>query len=303
MRKKKRTIKRVHPQKFFLVYLILAVIAIVLTALGTKIFFKKPVRLTPLSALTIPYEPTIYLPGPYLATLNTLSPILGAETINPRDIITYVNDERMKRGIPPLRENKTLALAAQKRADIILKHQNFAHEDPYEHIQLDTVLPMVNYPFIYATENIGMGDNTGRAFVGGFMSSTRHRENLLDPKLVETGVAISTGAYKQYWVNVAVQLFAIPTTKEKYLGYRKEDVEEYRKLLGEIEAQLALTNDRLQNAVEDEAYYEGWQKILIRQREIVTILYNTMLEEQPFVKNLVDLIGEYNTNWNKVPKG
>jgi hypothetical protein len=54
--------------------------------------------------------------------------------------------------------------------------------------------------------------------------------------------------------------------------------------------------------VSDADYYEGWQKILIRQREIVTLLYNTTLQNQPMVKDLVTLIGEYNKNWNLVPK-
>jgi len=134
------------------------------------------------------------------------------------------------------------------------------------------------------------------------MSSSRHKANLLNPDLQETGVAIVTGAYKEYWVNIAVQIFAIPTTQEKYLGYRKEDIEEYKTLLNDIESQLLLTKNRLDYSVEDQEYYEGWQKILIRQKEIVTTLYNTMLKDQPFVNNLVTLIGEYNTNWNLVPK-
>jgi hypothetical protein len=296
----KKRIRKRKSQSFFAVYTLLAVICLCIAFLGTHFLFKKP-QLRPLAKLSLPAEPTIYLPGPFIEPIIE-SPVLGAETINPRDIITYVNNERMKIGAPPLRENKTLALAAQMRADVILKHQNFSHQDPYEHIQLDTVLPRLGYPFTWASENIGMGDNSGKAFVNGFMSSPSHKANLLNPALQETGVAIVTGAYQQYWVNIAVQLFAIPTTKERYLGYRKEDIEEYKKTLDEIEAQLALTNERLQNKVGDEEYYEGWQKILIRQREIVATLYGTMLEEQPFVKNLVTLMSEYNNNWNLVPK-
>jgi hypothetical protein len=300
MRRKKHGIRR-RRNKFFITYSILAVIMLAVTFAGSYLLFRKPAALHPLALLAPPAEPVIYLPGPYWAPLLD-SAVLGSETIDPRDIVTYVNNERMKRGAPPLRVNKVLTQAAEMRADVILKHQNFSHQDPYEHIQLDTVLPLLHYPFIYASENIGMGDNSGKAFVGGFMSSPSHKANLLDPKLVETGVAIKTGAYQQYYVNIAVQLFAIPTTKERSLGYRKEDIEEYKKLLSDIEAQLALTSDRIKRHVDDEAYYEGWQKILIRQREIVTTLYNTMLAEQPFVKNLIALIGEYNNNWNLVPK-
>jgi hypothetical protein len=298
MKRKKYTHSR---NRFFTLYSVLAFVAILLYSIGGNMLFKKPPTLHTLAMLPLPVGTEIYLPGPYEAA-HIESPVLGAETINPEDIILYINNERMKTGAPPLRENKTLALAAQKRADVILKYQNFSHQDPYEHIQLDTVLPMVNYPFRYASENIGMGDSSAKAFVNGFMSSPSHKANLLNPELRETGVAIVTGAYKQYWVNITVQLFAIPTTKERYLGYRKEDLPQYKKMLDDIEAQLVLTQDRVANNIGDAEYNEGWQKILIRQKEIVTTLYNTMLEEQPFVKNLVTLIAEYNTNWNRVPK-
>jgi len=297
--------KRRHHQsssrRFFAVFCILAGICFFVIYIGIQLLFPHPTTLHTLSALPVPTEHLVYLPGFYEARLIK-SLVLGAETISPRDIITYINEERMKRGAPPLRENKTLAMAASMRANVILKYQNFAHQDPYEHIQLDTVLPLVNYPFIYASENIGMGDSSARAFVNGFMSSTRHRVNLLNPELTETGVALVTGPYKQYWVNIAVQIFAIPTTRERYLGYRKEDIPQYKQMLIDIENQIELTRDRLQNNVGDQEYYEGWQKILIRQKEIISTLYDTMLEEQPFVKNLVALISEYNTNWNLVPK-
>jgi uncharacterized protein YkwD len=298
MRKRRRPASR---NRFFILFCVLAFVGFAVTAIGTKLLFQKPVMLHTLSAIPVPATPSLYLPGTYRARIIE-SPVLGAETIDPRDIITYINEERMKQGAPPLRENKTLTLAAQMRATVILKYQNFDHQDPYEHIQLDTVLPIVKYPFIYASENIGMGENSARAFVNGFMSSTRHRANLLNPELQETGVALVTGPYKQYYVNIVVQLFAIPTTKERYLGYRKEDIGTYKQMLTDIEKQIALTKDMLDNHVGDQEYYEGWQKILIRQKEIVSTLYNTMLEEQPFVKNLVAMINEYNTNWTLVPK-
>ena len=288
--------------KFFTTYVLLAIAAVALVFGGFSMLFPPKPTLHILAQLPIPYQPTIYLPGPYRATELPTSPVLGAETINTRDVITYINNERMKRGVPPLRENKLLAQAAQMRADVILQTQNFSHQDPYKHIQLDTVLPRVNYPFAYASENIGMGENSALAFVNGFMSSTHHRENLLNPALVETGVGLSTGAYEQYWVNVVVQIFAIPATRQRYLGYSQEDVEQYKQVLSDIESQLALTNQRLQDKVSDKDYYEGWQKILIRQREIVMTIYDGMLKDQPLVKNVVSLIQEYNNNWNRIPK-
>jgi uncharacterized protein YkwD len=301
--KRKKLRKRITSQLSFAKYFVLiGILSFSIMAIGLALLFPKKTTLHTLASLPIPTQrPEVYLPGPYEAAIIT-SPVLGADTVDPRDVITYINNERMKVGSPPLRTNKLLSIAAQKRADVILKYQNFSHHDPHEHIQLDTVLPMVSYPFRFATENIGMGDSSAYGFVNGFMSSPSHKANLLNPELEETGVAIVTGAYQQYYVNIAVQLFAIPATKEQYLGYTDEDRENYKKLLEDIEKQLALTRDRLSNGVSDADYYEGWQKILIRQKEIVTLLYNTTLQNQPMVKNLVTLIGEYNRNWSLVPK-
>jgi hypothetical protein len=274
----KRKNQKIHKTLFFRTYILLSVFALFITVIGSRLLFAKPTTLHTLAMIRVPSEiSTIYLPGPYEAA-EIASPVLGAETINPGDIVLYINNERMKTGAPPL-------------------------QDPNEHIQLDTVLPIVNYPFRYASENIGMGDSSARAFVGGFMSSPSHKANLLNPDLLETGVALVTGPYKQYYVNIVVQLFAIPATREQYLGYRREDVSGYKKLIDDLNQQLLLTQDRITNHIGDEAYYEGWQKVLIRQHEILVTVYNTMKENQPLVKNLISLIQEYNKNWSLVPKG
>ncbi len=301
MVRKKR--KRVQKNIFIKTYVILAVICFTLVAIGSHILYPQSTSLHVLSKLAVPKTPVVYFPpSPYIAE-HIESPVLGAETIDPTDIITYINNERMKRGSPPLRENAVLTKAAEMRVNVIFKYNNFAHRDPYEHIQLDTVLPMLHYPFTYASENIGMGENSAAAFVNGFMSSTYHRVNLLNPDLQETGVALATDRFNGYYVTVVVQIFAIPATPAQYLGYKQEDVAQYKALLTDVDNQIALTKERLTNHVGDAQYNEGWQKILIRQQEILTTLYDTMLARQPFVSNLIALITEYNNNWSLVPKG
>ncbi|HUD19510.1 MAG TPA: CAP domain-containing protein [Patescibacteria group bacterium] len=298
----RRNRKPTQKNKFFKRFIILAVFCFVVTALGSRLFFPPPVSLHVLGKLSVPKAPVVYFPPTPFIAEHIESPVLGAETIDPTDIITYVNNERMKRGSPPLRENTVLTKAAQMRVNVIFKYNNFAHRDPYEHIQLDTVLPMLHYPFTYASENIGMGESSAAAFVNGFMSSTYHRVNLLNPDLQETGVALGTDRFNGYYVTVVVQIFAIPATPAQYLGYKQEDVQQYKALLTDVHNQIALTKERLTNHVGDAQYNEGWQKILIRQQEILTTLYDTMLAQQPFVSNLIALITEYNNNWSLVPK-
>lgn len=253
-----------------------------------------------LPLLQIPVEKTFTYSGELQSPQKTTS-VLGAETIDPRDIITYVNEERMKRGIRPLRVSEPLMKAAKMRADVMLRHENFSHQDPYEGIQLDTVLPKLKYPFIWASENIGMGDTNGRDFVTGFMNSPSHRDNLLNPALVETGVAIVTGKYKQWYVNMAVQLFAIPTDHETYAGYTKKDLDEYKLLLTDIGKQIDATKVLQKKNPQDYAYYENWKTLLIRQQEIIATLSYAMEANQPLAKDMISLMKEYNANWATVP--
>ncbi len=288
-------------RRFFITYATLALIGAVIFLAGHRTVLQAPEPLRPLARLKIPKKPTLYLPGVYESPQKNTS-ILGAQTIDPRDIITYVNKERMKRGTPPLRVNDTLMKAAQMRADVILKYQNFSHQDPYEHIQLDSVLPKLGYTFSYASENIGMGDDSAKAFVNGFMSSPPHKANLLNPDLKETGVAIATGLYKQYYTTIAVQLFTIPAKKEDYLGYSSKDIDEYKRLLSTIQKQLVTTRDYINRNVPNKEYYEGWETILIRQQEIIVLLIDAMRSEEPFVQDLISRIKEYNQNLNRFPK-
>lgn len=258
--------------------------------------------LRPLASLKVPQEQQIELPGVYMADEPVNANVLGSEVVDPKDIITYINEERMKRGTRPLRISETLMKAAQMRADTILRHQNFSHQDPYEGIQLDTVLPLLKYPFSWASENIGMGDSTARAFATGFMNSPSHRANLLNPELVETGAALVTGPYKQYYVNIAVQLFAIPIDRATFLGYTQQDVQEYKQLLADIGKQLELTKKLREQDPDQAAYYETWQTLLIRQQEIIATLSHTMAEEKPFAREMIAMIKEYNANWASIPE-
>lgn len=256
-------------------------------------------QIRPLAMIAIPLEPVVYLPEPRIAPTVETS-VLGAETINPRDIITYVNEERMKRGVRPLRVNETLMKASQMRAEVIVKHQNFSHQDPYEGIQLDTVLPILKYPYKYASENIGMGDQTGRQFVNGFMNSPPHRANLLNPELVETGVAIVSGPYKQYYVNIAVQLFSQPWDSS-FDTYTTVDEREYTKLLSDIGKQLNETKIFKEKDPNNFDYYDRWERLLIRQQEIIAQLSHAVSSEQPYGREMIALMKEYNKNWASVP--
>jgi len=292
--------KQSHPRTL-LRYMTVIFMALALTVFPAGSVIKNQ-KIPPLSSLPIPRRATINLPAP-LTFPSYETSVLGAQTIDPKEIVEYINLERKKRGAKPLRMSRTLMTAAQMRADIILKYQNFSHQDPYEQVELTTVLPKLNYHFAYASENIGMGGLSGKDFVGGFMNSVSHRENLLNPYLSDTGAAVVTGPYKQYYVNIAVQIFAIPGGKEEMLGYSEAEVAAYQKALSEVNSRLLTATLLTYLDFSNRSYYQQWQELLRRQRTILTAVYTTMREQQPLKNEEVALIYEYNDNWSRSPSG
>lgn len=273
----------------------LARFSLVITMLLVLVSAAAPSLSVPLSPLPVPRRVTeTAYSGPL--TLNSFNvSVLGAQTIDPIDFVNEINKERAKAGAPPLRLSTVLMNAAKMRADVILKYQNFSHQDPHEGIELTTVLPKLNYHFVYASENIGMGGVSAVNFVNGFMHSTSHRENLLNPRLTETGAAIVDGPYQQYYVNIAVQLFAIPGGPDEYLGYSPSDRTRYEGAHTALAGKLYPIRRIIQQMLRNPDYTGDRVKKYSRQKEILETILARMRVNKPLQNPDVALILEYNT--------
>ncbi|OGG23482.1 hypothetical protein A3E42_00430 [Candidatus Gottesmanbacteria bacterium RIFCSPHIGHO2_12_FULL_40_13] len=244
--------------------------------------------------LKFPRISKVNLSSDPLVLSNIRLNVLGAQAIEPFDIVKYVNTERNKKGSQPLIINEKLVKAARMRAEVILKYQNFSHQDPFENIELITVMPKVGYSYSYATENIGMGGLSAEDFVSGFMNSTSHRLNLLDPQLYHTGTAVVTGPYKQYFVNIAVQLFAVPSSREEYLGYNDIDRKNYGAILTRLDYQLNPLILNLHKFISNKQINDEKIQKIRKQKEILMKLLEIMNEDKPFKEEHIALISEYN---------
>ncbi len=288
--KKRRTGKKSH------VFSIVTVICLTLF-LSLNFYFVKIKSINKFSPLPIPQLSRIYLPD-LLIIPEIETSVLGAQDINPVDFINDINLERSKVGSPNLRINEKMMKAAQMRAETILKYQNFSHYDPFENLILATVLPKVNYHFTYATENIGMGGVSAEDFVGGFMHSTMHRENLLNPTLLDTGAAVVTGPYKQYYVNIMVQLFAIPGGRDEYLGYSKKEKEKYKKLLADAQFQLNPIYWAINKFINPHEFTPEKKRQLEKQKILLAEVYLQMKDDKPLTNQNVAKIMEFNETLN-----
>jgi len=123
-------------------------------------------------------------------------------------VVELVNIERVNAGLPPLKRNDQLDLAVRDHTRDLVEDDYFAH-DTMDWV--DGELTSVCGPFtrmnLYYTgwsnagENLAAGYSTPEAVVQGWMSSTGHRANILNPKFKEVGVGYYQGPakYTYYW--------------------------------------------------------------------------------------------------------
>ncbi len=147
-----------------------------------------------------------------ILTAIVISSFLGTgetradERTTEKQIINYVNQERVKQGLEQLIESEVLNKVAELKAQDMLGNDYFAHTSP------DGVDPWfwfdkVGYPYRFAGENLGMDFKTVTAVHEAWMKSEAHKDNILSNKYKEIGVAVKTGIIDNKETQIAVQVF------------------------------------------------------------------------------------------------
>lgn len=140
--------------------------------------------------------------GALLAGLLPI-PVLGQETITTtqmeQQILEWTNQERAKVNAPPLKWNNRLALAARLHSDEMANHKELNHQLKGEPAFTQR-LSEQGAKFSGAAENVGYADSAEELQIG-WMHSSGHRTNLLNPVYTEMGVGI-TRAANRLWATV-----------------------------------------------------------------------------------------------------
>lgn len=113
-----------------------------------------------------------------------------------QEVLYYVNVERQKKNLKPLKLSRDLNHYAQIRAKEITK--KFSHTRPSGY-SCFTAIPK---PYRMVGENIAAGQKSSQAVVIAWMNSPSHRENIMNPKFRELGVGYVYRPdlkYKHYW--------------------------------------------------------------------------------------------------------
>lgn len=138
--------------------------------------------------------------------------ILGfATSIYQKELIELTNKERVNAGLPALSENPVLDQAAY------LKAQDMFADNYWAHVAPDGTTPWIwfdktGYNFLMAGENLAKDFNTSVGVVTGWMRSSTHKENVLNSKFTEIGMAVVNGKLLGEETTLVVQFFGLPAS-------------------------------------------------------------------------------------------
>ncbi len=145
------------------------------------------------------------------SVLGQIKPgVLGvASSIDQQRLIELTNQKRAESSLPPLKENSLLDQAAQAKAANMFAEDYWAHyapsgKDPWGFINAS------GYRFSYAGENLARSFNTSDEVVNAWMASPSHKENIVNAKYQEIGIAVVNGTLKGEQTTVVVQMFGTP---------------------------------------------------------------------------------------------
>lgn len=137
--------------------------------------------------------------------------ILGISSeISQQDLIKLTNEQRKNNGLPPLVENPSLNKAAEEKAKNMFAENYWAHYSPSGKSPWDFISNS-GYKYSYAGENLARNFYTSRDVVDAWMASKMgHKENILNNKYTEIGMAVMEGTLDGQKTILVVQEFGTP---------------------------------------------------------------------------------------------
>jgi len=135
------------------------------------------------------------------------SKVLGySSSITPERIIELTNQKRLASGLSPVRENSLLSEAARRKAGDMFAFNYWAHTSPSGRDPW-SFFKEVGYKYLYAGENLARDFHDPESVVDAWMNSPSHRENVMNAKYQEIGVAVVDGTLQGIQTTLVVQLF------------------------------------------------------------------------------------------------
>lgn len=138
--------------------------------------------------------------------------ISAARTITPQNLLELHNSQRRAAGLPPLKMNNTLAVSAQRKAQIMLETNCWSHYCPVGKEPWD-FFKESGYSYRIAGENLAEGFFSAESVITAWMNSPSHKENIMRDGYEEVGFGIIQGDFQGRNNNIIIAVhFAAPLT-------------------------------------------------------------------------------------------
>lgn len=145
-------------------------------------------------------------------------------------IVEKTNDFREEQGLSPVKTNAELQDAARYFAQYMASNDEYGHHadgkrpaDRADEHGYDYCIVLENIAYQYSSRGFEPPQLAGK-FARGWEESPGHRENMLDPDVTETGVAVTQSEESGHFY--AVQMFGRPESKQIEFEIRNDAKEE-----------------------------------------------------------------------------
>ena len=148
-----------------------------------------------------PTTPNIPVAKPVEPTVPTES-VSGISSIE-MEVVRLVNIERQREGLSPLVASSALSNVARKKSEDMAVNNYFSHTSP-TYGSPSNMMRTFGINSSYSGENIAKGQLSAASVVSGWMNSSGHRANIMNPSFKTIGV----GHYKSSnGTNLWTQMF------------------------------------------------------------------------------------------------
>ncbi len=145
-------------------------------------------------------------------TIGLRPGVLGyASQIDPDKIIELTNAERLNAGVTTLKVNQELNQAALAKASDMFADNYWAHISPTG-TEPWYFITQAGYQYQNAGENLARDFSNPQDVVKAWMASSTHRQNLLDDRYRDIGVAVVDGTINGVETTLVVQMFGSSKT-------------------------------------------------------------------------------------------
>lgn len=171
--------------------------------------------------------------------------VLGiSSNVDQKKIIELTNMERAKKGLSPVVESDALDKAAALKAQNMFQENYWAHFAPSGKTPWDFILGS-GYKFTFAGENLAKNFYESNAVVDAWMASPSHRDNLLNSRYKDIGIAVVEGNLDGQKTTLIVQMFGsvqgitsqpLVNIGGKEQAVPKDDYENAREIVGSVQS-------------------------------------------------------------------